>query len=115
MNNKKGKVFIKMALILGILAITSCSNQLTAKGETDYIIHDHSKNVNDEKNIPSIYKNLKDINGGKVLVFHFNLNSSQPHPNNTNNRNNAKNTIVSDHSLKTDTHQLAIERLPHRN
>lgn len=115
MNNKRKKVFINMALILGILAITSCSNQLTAKGETDNVINDNSKIVNNEQTVSSIYKNLKDINGGKVLVFHFNLNSSHPHPNNTNNRNNAKNTVVSDHSLQADNHQLAIERLPHRN
>lgn len=115
MNNKGKNVYINVALILGVFATTSCSNQLTAKSNSDNLIDENSKIVKDDKNTPSLYRNLRDINGGNILVFHFNLNSVQAHPNQTNNRNNAKNTIITEHTIQADNHQLAIKRLPHRN
>lgn len=113
MNNKIKNIYI--VSIFGIYAITSCSNQLVVKDKTDQTITDNIKIIKTNRSSNSLYKNIRNINGGEKLIFHFNLNSDQPHPNTTKNRNNAKKTVMSDYTIQADNYQLAVKKLPHRN
>jgi hypothetical protein len=111
MNKRLTTYFI--ATILLVTATSSYAKQITSAKETETKVNDSI--ITKKKDNSPLYKNLRDINGGEKLKINFNLNSKAPHPNTTKNRNNSKNTIISDHTIKTDFGKTPGVKLAHRN
>ena len=114
MDKKRIKVNMLITFIL-IIVTSSCSQQFAATKNNTSLKQDSLKIEQTKNNVPSLYRNLKDINGGKKLKVDFNLSSSTPHPNTTKNKNNAKNTVLSDHTIKSQFSKPVGVKLVHRN
>lgn len=110
MNNKVKRFGSFLTSIFGLFLSISCINQFSITTNSIESTNDSLKASSSEP----LYKNLKNINEGKNLVFHFNVikNKNQE---NSSRKNNAKKNTLTEETIHSNPKQLAEKKLPYRN
>lgn len=100
---QKVKIFNCYIIFIVVFFFTiSCANHHSFPSKTNLT---KAETIQDSTFRP-LYRNLKNINEGKNLIFHFNLSTHKP-LNDSIKENNAKKNTITRHSISANFKQLA--------